>query len=297
MISNKISRRDFIRGTALAGAAAVVGMPIDSPWAEEPVSKAKVVLVRDAGILSESGKVNPDVAADLLDKAVMALFEKDNAIDAWKQVVLPQDIVGIKTNVWRPLPTPSELEQAIKNRVLEIGVPEENLAIADRGILENPIFQKSTALINIRPIRTHSWAGIGGCIKNYIMFVPRPDAYHSDSCADLATIWQLPHVKGRTRLNILVLLTPLFYGLGPHHFDRKYVWEYKGILAGTDPVAVDSTGLRILEAKRLEYFGEYRPMTPPAHHVKLADTRHGLGISDPKRIELVKLGWQDGILI
>jgi hypothetical protein len=36
-------------------------------------------------------------------------------------------------------------------------------------------------------------------------------------------------------------------------------------------------------------------MTP--HHIFLADTRHHLGTSDPNRIELVKLGWAEGILI
>jgi len=297
MMNNKLTRREFLRGTALAGAAAVVGLPMRSGWGEEALSKTRVVLVRDADVLSDAGEVDSEIIADMLDKAVCALFDKQNPVDAWKRIISADDIVGIKTNAWHYLPTPSEMEQAVRRRVLETGVAEENISIDDRGILGNPVFQKSTALVNVRPLRTHNWAGIGGCIKNYIMFVPRPDAYHGNSCADLATIWQMPHVKGRTRLNILVLLTPLFYGLGPHHFDRKYTWQYGGILAGTDPVAIDTTGLRILEAKRLEYFKEYRPMTPPAHHVKIADTRHGLGISDPDRIELVRLGWQDGALI
>ena len=297
MIENRLTRRDFLRGTALAGAAAVVGLPFGSAWGEQALSKSRVVLVRDADVFGNDGKIDSEIIADMLDGAVRALFSKENSLDAWKQIISTDDIVGIKTNAWRYLPTPSEMEQAIKKRVLETAVPEENISIDDRGILENAVFQKSTALINVRPLRTHNWAGIGGCIKNYIMFVLRPDEYHGNSCANLATIWNLPHVKGRTRLNILVMLSPLFYGIGPHHFDRKYVWEYSGILVGTDPVAVDSTGLRILEAKRLEYFKEYRPMTPPAHHVKFADTRHGLGTSDPDKIELVKLGWQDGALI
>jgi hypothetical protein len=36
-------------------------------------------------------------------------------------------------------------------------------------------------------------------------------------------------------------------------------------------------------------------MTP--HHITLAATRHHLGTSDPARIELVKLGFDEGILI
>jgi hypothetical protein len=129
------------------------------------------------------------------------------------------------------------------------------------------------------------------------MFVPKPQAYHGDSCADLAKIWKLPQVEGKTRLNILAVLTPQFHGIGPHHFNPKYTWPYKGLLVGLDPVAVDSTGVRVLLAKRREFFEEDRPINPPPKHVFLADTRHGLGTADPNRIELVKIGWEEDILI
>jgi hypothetical protein len=152
-------------------------------------------------------------------------------------------------------------------------------------------FQKATALINVRPMRAHAWSGVGTLLKNYIMFAERPSAYHADSCADLATLWQLPMVKGKTRLNILVMYTPQFHCVGPHSFSADYVWEYKGMLVGLDPVAVDSVGLRIIQAKRNEYFKEERPLNPPAKHIELADTRHHLGIADPAKIELIKIGW------
>lgn len=129
------------------------------------------------------------------------------------------------------------------------------------------------------------------------MFVPRPNEYHSDSCADLATIWKLPLVKDKTRLNILVMFTPQFHGVGPHSYNPKYIWKYHGIIVGFDPVAVDSIGVRILQARRNEYFGEMRPLNPPPKHVFLADTRHHLGTADPKNINLIKLGENQGILI
>jgi hypothetical protein len=138
---------------------------------------------------------------------------------------------------------------------------------------------------------------VGSLIKNYIMFVPEPWRYHDDSCADLAAIWKLPIVAGKTRLNVLVMLTPLFHGVGAHHYDRQYVWRYSGLLVSRDPVAADSVGLRIITAKRRAHFGEERRLAPPAKHIALADTRHRLGQSDPRRIELVKLGWSDGVLI
>jgi hypothetical protein len=233
----------------------------------------------------------------MLDEAVVTLFGEKEVQDVWKKLIKPSDIVGIKSNVWRYIPTTSEVEQAIKQRVMDAGVPEENIGIDDRGVRGNPIFQKATALINVRPARTHHWSGVGSCIKNYIMYVPQPWAYHGDSCADLATIWKDYNLAEKTRLNILLMLTPLFHGIGPHHYSSKYVWEYQGMIVGQDPVAVDVTGIRILQAKRREFFGEERSLQPPAKHVFLADTRHNLGTSDPARIDLIKLGWMDGVLI
>jgi len=292
-----VTRRDFIKGASLAGMAAAFGLPVEFSIADEAVPETRVVLIRDEKVLDAEGNVNAEIIGRMLDEAVAALFDTESSSETWKGIIKPDDVVGIKSNEWGPLPTPAELEQAIKSRVMDAGVPEEKIEINDRGILYSDVFNNSTALINTRPMRTHHWAGVGGLLKNYIMFTPRPDDYHDNSCADLANLWQTKSLREKTRLNILVMLTPLFHGAGAHHFDRKYLWDYKGLLVGTDPVAVDATGLRIIEARREQYFGEYRPMKPPPHHIAYADIRHGLGVSDPNKIELVKLGWREEVLI
>lgn len=292
-----ITRRDFIRGTTCATLALAMGL---FPEEEKTVvlpKKTKVILIRDPDVIDAKGRVNAKVIQQMLDEAVSTLFDKKNPVEAWKLLVEPKDVVGIKSNVWRPLATPQELEQAIKKRVMDAGVPENNIDVDDRGVLHSEIFAKATALINARPLRTHGWSGVGGCIKNYIMFVRAPSKYHRNSCEDLGAIWNLPIVKGKTRLNVLVMLQPLFHGVGRHHFDSTYTWQYKGLLVGTDPVALDAVGLRIFQAKRLAYFGNERPLKPPAHHIVFADTKHKVGTSDLRKIELVKLGWKEGILI
>jgi hypothetical protein len=267
------------------------------PVFAEPEKKARVVLIRNEDVLDADGHTKSDVIATMLDEAVTVLLGEKDPEKAWQQLIKPDDVVGIKSNVWSYLRTPPELEAAIEERVVAAGVKQKNISIDDRGIRGDHNFQNATALINVRPLRTHNWSGVGSLLKNYIMFVPEPQAYHDDSCADLAKIWKMPELKGKTRLNILVVLTPQFHGTGPHHFNPKYTWPYKGLLVGLDPVAVDSTGVRILLAKRREFFEEDRPINPPPKHVFLADTRHGLGTADPNRIELVKVGWEEDILI
>lgn len=293
---DNITRREFIKSTSTAAVGvATLGLPAFSDEGETKY-KSRVILIRNKEAVSGEGKINGDIIQQMLDEAVVKLFGKEDATTCWKEIISARDIVGIKTNVWPYIPTTAEVENAIKRRVLDAGVPEENIGIDDRGVLENPIFKKATALINARPMRAHAWAGVGSLIKNYIMFVNPPD-YHYNSCADLGAIWHLPMVRGKTRLNVLVMLTPQFHAAGPHHFDKEFVWDYGGLIVGTDPVACDAVGLKIIQAKRKLYYGDDRPLKPIAHHIQFADTRHKLGTSDMNKIDLIKLGWDEGWLI
>ena len=99
---------------------------------------------------------------------------------------------------------------------MDAGVKEADIGIDDRGVLRHPVFQRTTALINCRPMRSHHWSGVGSLIKNYIMFVPNMADYHDDSCGRLGVIWDNPLCKGKTRLNILGMLTPQFHSAVNH---------------------------------------------------------------------------------
>ncbi len=291
-----LTRRDFLRRTAYAamGAAVVPSLPGGEIKAEE---KTKVILIRDENVIDPRGNINPATVQKMLDEGVCALLGEQDPLRAWKKLIKSNDIVGIKSNVWPYLPTPEELEQAIVKRVMDAGVPKKNIGIDDRGVLDNPIFKSSTALINVRPLRTHHWSGIGGCIKNYVMFVSVPWLYHGEACSPLASIWNKPIVKGKTRLNILSLIRTQFYNRGPHHFDRRFVSEYKGLLIGKDPVALDAVGARLLQLQRIAYFKEDKPLDNPPTHIFVADEKYKLGVSDLRRIEIVKLGWTEGLLL
>jgi hypothetical protein len=290
-----ISRRDFLKSTAGVLTAAAMGSIL--PGETKAQVRSRVVLIRDSDALGPQGEVNGKVLQSMLDEAVRVVTGEREALEGWRTLIRKSDIVGVKTNSWRYLATPLELEEAIRGRLIGSGVPEKNIAIDDRGIRDNPVFMNSTALINVRPVRTHHWAGVGTCIKNYIMFVPRPSEYHPDGCSDLGRIWTTPAVKGKTRLNILVALTPQFYGRGANFFDRRYVWPYKGLIVGTDPVAVDAVGAELLRLKRIAHFGEDKALDVSPVHITVADQKYGLGVSDLKRIDVVRVGWKEGTLL
>jgi hypothetical protein len=294
-MNNIITRRDFLKIGAAATAGGLIGFSRTA--SAETIGKSRVVLIRNKDILDSTGATHPEVIGQMLDQAVMTLLGTPDPVSAWEQLVKAEDVVGIKSNVWYQLPTPRSLEAAIQGRLFKVGVKKDAVSVDDRGVLSNPVFQRSTALINTRPMRTHDWAGLGTLIKNYIMFTPRPSDYHDNACENLGSIWHFPQVKGKTRLNVLVMLTPQFHGVGPHSFSKEYIWNYCGLIVSTDPVAADATGATIIQKKRDAFFGARKPISPPLNHITAADTRFGLGNSRPEMIEVVKVGWDEAILI
>jgi hypothetical protein len=288
------TRRDFLRSAAGTAVAAALGPGILREAQAEPA--AKVVLIRNAEVLAQPDKMQ-EILQSMLDEAVKTLLATDGPSEAWRKLIKSSDVVGVKSNEWAKLPTPKALEGAIKRRLLGVGVAEENMSIADRGVLSNPVFLKATALVNVRPLRTHHWSAVGTCLKNYIQFDPDRSSFHADACAALGKIWTYPIVQGKTRLNILSALTPQFYGRGANFFDTRYVWPYRGLIVGTDPVAVDTVGAHLLQVKRIAFFGEDRALDVPPTHIIAADKKYHLGVSDLNRIQVIKLGWMEEVLI
>jgi hypothetical protein len=291
-MTQSLDRRGFLR----VGGAAAAGL-LGVREAGAAGAKARVVLVRRKEVFGADGRVSGPVIHEMLNQAVVALLGEKDASAAWRRLVKPDDVVGVKSNVWSRLPTPPELERAIRDEIVGAGVRPENVAVDDRGVRSSPVFQRMTALVNVRPMRTHAWSGLGTCLKNVIMFVERPSDYHGDACATLGAIWHLPPLADKVRLNVLVMLTPQFHSVGPHSFAKELTWPYYGLVVGLQPVPVDATGARIIQAKRREHFGADRPISPSPHHIEVAGSRYGLGPSDPGRIELVRLGLAEDALV
>jgi hypothetical protein len=290
-----ITRRDFLKGTA--GLLLASSGLTATPHSAKAQAKIRVVVIRNMGVVGPNSEINRNILQAMLDESACILTGEKETRLAWQSMFTKADIVGIKTNAWRYLPTPKELEGVIQQRLLDVGIPSGNISIDDRGVLDNPVFNKATALVNVRPVRTHHWSGVGSCLKNYIMFVRQPSAYHDEGCSDLGKIWTYPVVKGKTRLNILCALTPQFFGRGANFFDRRYVWPYKGLIVGTDPVAVDAVGAELLRRKRIAHFGDDRALDVQPVHISVADKKYKLGVSELSRIEIVKVGWQEEVLL
>lgn len=285
-----ITRRDFVRGTVctvVAGTA--VGPAAEALTGQSkgsrPARSARVVLVRDEKVLNASHDVDAVVLDRMLADSVMRVTGQKTPKAAWQALFKPSDTVGLVPTPHLN-PTHRELVEAVRKALVDAGVPAAQIREA-QGRIDKP--RACTALIAMPALKAHWLTGLGTAMKLYITYSAEPSRYHNENNANLAETWLLPDVKGKTRLVLLDALRPLC-DKGPQP-DPRYMWDYKGLIASTDPVAVDAVGLQILMAKRKALRGEEWPLSPPPLCVSVADERFGLGTSRMSEIKLEKAGW------
>lgn len=288
---SSLTRRDFVRGGAgVAVGASLAGMA----WAEEGSRQpraATVTVVRDRHALDAAHAVNAGVLATMLAQTVVAVTGAASAREAWRSLARPDDVVGLVPTPHLN-PTHGELVEAVRAALIDAGVPAERIVDAQGGTRE---VERCTALISLPALKAHWLTGIGTVLKNYIMFSGHPSHYHDENNDRLGEIWLLPRVKGKTRLVLVDALRPLC-DKGPQP-DPRYRWDYKGLVAGTDPVAVEVVCLRIITAKREALKGEPWPLSPPPLCVAMADQRYGLGTARAAEITVSRHGWADDALV
>ena len=189
-------------------------------------------------------------------------------------------------------PTHKEVVEAVKDSLLSAGIPESQIRMAQGGPEEA---KACTVLISLPALKAHWLTGIGTVLKNYITFSGNPQQYHDANNAKLGEIWNMPQVKGKTRLVLVDALRPLC-DKGPQP-DPRYLWNYNGLIAGTDPVAVEAVCLKVITEKRRALRGEPWPLSPPPLCVAMADEKYGLGTSRLEEIKIERIGWtQDSFI-
>ena len=287
-----LTRRDFIRGTV--GATLAVSV-LRVPWAkgsEKAVGPSLVTVVRDKNVMDAGFKVDSNILQSMLDRTVLQVTGKRKIREAWADLVKPDDIVGLVPTPHLN-PTHEELVDVVKASLMkEVGIPEKNIIMAQGGKRKPG---RCTTLISMPALKGHWLTGIGTVIKNYIMYSGRPSNYHQEKSAKLGEIWLIPEVKGKTRLVLVDAIHPLC-DKGPQS-DPRYKWAYNGLIAGTDPVAVETVCLKILTEKRHALRGEPWPISPPPICVEAADKVYGLGTSKMEEIKIAHFGWEEDLLL
>ena len=288
--SSDVTRRDFVRGTVgTAVAASLLGTPLGT--SAGAAARSHVVLVRNQGALNSSNQVNELILGDMLTQVLRSVTGKADEVSAWRSLVKSDDIIGL-VHTDHLNKTHTELVEAVKRSLRLAGFSERNLRMA-QGHPE--VVKECTALISLPALKAHWLTGIGTVFKNYITFTGSPSSYHDANNAKLGEIWNMPHVKGKTRLVLVDALRPLC-DKGPQP-DPRYMWQYKGLIAGTDPVAVETVCLKVIMEKRQALRGEPWPLSPPPMVVEMADKRYGLGTSKLEEIQIERIGWTEDMFV
>ncbi len=290
-----LTRRDFIRGTVGATVGASVGASVMGRAAlaagQGESARSLVTVVRDQNAMNADHVVNSEVLRPMLDLTVRSLTGKASAKEAWLSLVAPADTIGLVPTPHLN-PTHGEVVEAVKESLIAAGIPEDKIIDAQGGP-DKP--RGCTALIGLPALKAHWLTGIGTVLKLYIMYSGAASRYHDQNNVKLGEIWNLPFVKGKTRLVLVDALHPLC-DKGPQ-VDPRYKWAYNGLIAGTDPVAVETVCLRIIDEKRRLLQGEPWPLMPPPLCVEAADKTYRLGTSDWNKIKVTHHGWEEGLLL
>lgn len=137
---NKFNRRDFITTIAAVSGAALGALPafaqiggrvLTTPEQKENLTPVVEVLGKQVW---EDDRLNEDAVGDMLDQAMVKLTGRETAKEAWRDFVLPDNIVGIKIN---PLAGPKLSTHAVLvNRIVDslnsAGVLRKQIIIWDR---------------------------------------------------------------------------------------------------------------------------------------------------------------------
>ena len=309
------TRRDFLKGTTFTTLGVALGLVSDEVLSYQEGKKERVVLIRDKNVLNEELKVDSKLLSGMLDQGMAHLSGENDPLKVWKGLFNSKDIVGVKISVM-VTPTHKELIELIVQNLLSAGVEDKNIYIWDRdkvgvGSAEmfsrprsfgfdndhlSKVIKKCTALINVSGMKSHWLSGAAFSIKNWAGAIDNPYEYHTeDCCSSLGALCAIPEIKSKCRLIILDGLRPLFNG-GPQ-INPKYLWNYNGLILGKDHVAVDTIALKIIQNKRDDFKKGKWILSPPPVHIGLADTKYKAGTSNLTKIELIKSGFQEGMLL
>lgn len=148
------------------------------------------------------------------------------------------------------------------------------------------IFGRCTKLINLAVLRDYDATGIAGCLHNLSLgMVDNTRRFELPGPATdraIAEICALPAVRNKTVLHILDALVGGYAGNGA--LKARYSWPCASLYLSTDPVAIDTLALELIEPKRKEV--GLAPAGERARHIATA-ARLGLGQADREQIRVV----------
>lgn len=123
-----------------------------------------------------------------------------------------------------------------------------------RSYLARVVSHDVTKIVNIPTMKDHSAAGVTGCLKNlgYGSFNNVDRSHHAPiTFTDplIGLMCSVEPLRSKAVLHIMDGMRQLWHG-GPLNQVQQYIAQTGILLVGTDPVAIDTTELALITAKR-----------------------------------------------
>ncbi len=172
-----------------------------------------------------------------------------------------------------------------------------------RSYVARTLSKDANKVINLCLLKHHQSAGVTLALKNLSHgFVNNVSRSHASTTANACGIFipavvDLPIFREKVVLNILDGVKAAYHG-GPGSTVGHYTWEHRTMYFATDPVALDKTGWREIDKKRVEVGRlPIALMKPDEHsqwlngqveHIELAGN-FGLGEFDDEKIRVKRV--------
>jgi uncharacterized protein (DUF362 family) len=164
--------------------------------------------------------------------------------------------------------------------------PQPEISGQVGSCLSRILTRRIDVMINLGVLKDHNLAGLGAGMKNLFGIIHNPNKYHDDGCDPyVADVLAFPVVQKKLRLTILDALTAQCEG-GPGYLPA-YAFEFNGILASTDPVALDRVAWDLIDRQRKQKgLPSLKEAGRPPRWIATAQKR-GLGMGDLSKIKVV----------
>lgn len=270
-------------------------------------------------VLYPRGRVDFRIVEQLVDTTVATLTGKTGS-EAWRDFVEPTDTVGILVDTGTN-PVQLATVEVIIDRLVGAGVSPNNICVfsdnesqlfaagfalrregpgvrtygADsegfRGGLSRIVVDYCHALINVASLKADPEIGMAGAVANCLACVPNVERRQLlSNPVRLAAPAAHPGVRQKLKLNFLEAYLPLVDATDPD----DPTWQYRGLLASTDPVALDVIGTRVLQGCRDAVHKASWPLQPAVTYLAPARKDFRLGQSDPALITVRFSGPEEG---
>jgi len=286
------------------------------------VAESRVIQVRSSLVVDDDGSIDLDILHQMIETGFNAISESNDYGDYLQSIFNSGDVIGLKVNGLAGNTVSNLLDEVGRSRKKHLiwdrfdrelsalgfaiatkgagplcfgtdhrGVGYSNSLVSKGkigGLLSRILVDYCDVVINLPVLKDHGIAGITCALKNHYGSIHNPNKYHDNACDPfIADLNSLEQIRSKQRLIVVDALKVQFHGGPAYH--PQWAANYGGILIGTDPVAIDAVGYRIIEdLRRTAGLTTLKGTGREPIYIKTAD-KYGLGEAELEKIDFVKL--------